>query len=150
LSEQRRGKSTAKIGSTRQVILAGVSLKIIRKPSIKPSLESDSIYVLADATPVKVPPSNPGAAAPGAAGSVQARAAGQPSEAGSIKNPGAGVSEQTKEAGQASKSGTSIDPGAADPLVERVFHVREIPSWAEPFSYYLIFGDLPASEEEAR
>jgi hypothetical protein len=115
---------------------------------IKPSLESDSIYMLADATPVKVPPPDPRAAAPGAAGSVQARAAGQPSKAGSIKNPGAVVSEQTKEAGQASKAGTSADPGAADPLVESVFHVREIPLWAELFSNYLIFGDL--SEEEAR
>jgi hypothetical protein len=101
--------------------------------------------VLADATPVKVPPLDPGAA-----DSVQARAAGQPSEAGSIENPGAAISEQTKEAGQASKASTSADPGAADPLVESVFHVREIPSWAEPFSNYLIFGDLPASEEEAR
>jgi hypothetical protein len=42
------------------------------------------------------------------------------------------------------------DPGAADPLVASVFHIREIPSWAEPFSNYLIFGDLPQDEAEAR
>jgi hypothetical protein len=42
------------------------------------------------------------------------------------------------------------DPGAADPLVASVFHIREIPSWAEPFSNYLITGDLPQDEAEAR
>jgi ribonuclease HI len=37
-----------KIGSTKQEIPAGVSLEIIHKPSIKPSAESCSIYVLED------------------------------------------------------------------------------------------------------
>jgi hypothetical protein len=44
----------------------------------------------------------------------------------------------------------SSNPGAADPLVASVFHIREIPSWAEPFSNYLITGDLPKDEVEAR
>jgi hypothetical protein len=44
----------------------------------------------------------------------------------------------------------TTDPGAADPLVASVFHIREIPSWAEPFSNYLITGDLPQDEVEAR
>jgi hypothetical protein len=35
-------------------------------------------------------------------------------------------------------------------LVESVFHIREIPSWAELFSNYLLSGDLPASEAEAK
>jgi hypothetical protein len=43
-----------------------------------------------------------------------------------------------------------MDLGAADPLVASVFHIREIPSWAEPFSNYLITGDLPQDEAEAR
>jgi hypothetical protein len=43
-----------------------------------------------------------------------------------------------------------MDPGAADPLVASVFHIREIPSWAEPFSNYLITGDLPEDKAEAR
>jgi ribonuclease HI len=38
----------SKISSTKQEIPAGVSLEIIRKPSIKPSLESGSIYVPED------------------------------------------------------------------------------------------------------
>jgi hypothetical protein len=43
-----------------------------------------------------------------------------------------------------------MDPGAANPLVASVFHIREIPSWAELFSNYLITGDLPQDKVEAR
>jgi hypothetical protein len=42
------------------------------------------------------------------------------------------------------------DPGAADPLVASVFHIRETPSWVEPFSNYLITRDLPQDAAEAR
>jgi ribonuclease HI len=52
----------SKIGSTRQAIPAGVSLEIICKPPVKPSLESNSIYVPEDPTPAKAPLPNPGAA----------------------------------------------------------------------------------------
>jgi ribonuclease HI len=117
----------SKIGSIRQAMPAGVSLEIIHKPSIKPSPKLDSICMQADPAPAKAPPPDLGAAASGAA-----------------------VSEQTKAASQSSKAGTSADPRAADPLVECVFHVREIPSWAEPFSNYLLYGDLPSSAGEAR
>jgi hypothetical protein len=55
----------SKIGSTKQDIPAGVSLEIIRKPSIKPSPESSSIYVPRDPAPTQVPPPDPGAAASG-------------------------------------------------------------------------------------
>jgi hypothetical protein len=53
-------------------------------------------------------------------------------------------------AGQSDEAGTTMDPGAADPLVASVFHIREIPSCAEPFSNYLITRDLPQDEVEAR
>jgi ribonuclease HI len=46
----------SKIGSTKQDIPARVSLEIIRKPSIKPSPESTSIYVPGDPAPAQVPP----------------------------------------------------------------------------------------------
>jgi ribonuclease HI len=42
----------SKIGSTKQEIPAGVSLEVIRKPSIKLSPESGSIFVLKDPAPV--------------------------------------------------------------------------------------------------
>jgi hypothetical protein len=53
-------------------------------------------------------------------------------------------------ADQSDKAGMTMDPGAADPLVASVFHIREIPSWAELFSNYLITRDLPQDEVEAR
>jgi hypothetical protein len=120
-------------------------LEIIRKPSIKPSLESTSIYVAEDPAPAQVPPPNPGAAASG-----PKEAAGQPSVAGSTKDSEAAVSRLVPIAGQPDEAGTMTDPGAANPLVASVFHIREIQSWAEPFSNYLITGDLPQDEAEAR
>jgi hypothetical protein len=120
-------------------------LEIIRKPSIKPLPESGSIYVPEDPAPAQMPPPNSGAAA-----SELKEAAGQLSTAGSTKDSGAVVSRPAPTAGQPIEAGASMDPGAADPLVAGVFHIREIPSWAEPFSNYLITGDLPQDEAEAR
>jgi ribonuclease HI len=73
----------SKIGSTKQDIPAGVSLKIIHKPSIKPLPESISIYVPGDPAPAQVPPPDPGAAVSGLK-----EVAGQPSAAGSTKDEG--------------------------------------------------------------
>jgi ribonuclease HI len=77
----------SKIGSTRQAILAGVSLEIIRKPSIKPSQESGSIHVPEDPAPAMAPSPNPGATA-----SEQEGAAGQPSMVGSTRDSRAAIS----------------------------------------------------------
>jgi hypothetical protein len=134
-----------KIGSTKQEIPAGVSLEIIRKPSIKPSPESGSIYVPKDPVPVWTPLPDSGATVLELKG-----AAGQPSMAGSVKDSGAAISKLAPAAGKPDEAGTSTDSGAADPLVANVFHIREIPSWKEPFSNYLITGDLPQNKTEAR
>jgi hypothetical protein len=53
----------SKIGSNRQAILAGVSLEIICKPSIKLSPEFSSIYIPEDPAPAKAPWPSPRAAA---------------------------------------------------------------------------------------
>jgi hypothetical protein len=131
----------SKIGSTRQDIPAGVSPEIIHKPSIKPSLESISIYVPGDPAPAQVPPPDPGAAVSGLK-----KAVGQPSAAGLTKDKGTAGSTPAPPAGQSGEANTTTNPGAADPLVASVFHIREIPSWAEPFSNYLITGDLLQDE----
>jgi hypothetical protein len=70
--------------------------------------------------------------------------------ADSMKDSGAADSRLNPTAGQPDKASTAMDPGVVDPLVTSVFHIREIPSWAEPFSNYLITGDLPQDEMEAR
>jgi hypothetical protein len=67
-----------------------------------------------------------------------------------MKDSGAAVSRPPPIAGQPDEAGTTTNAGTADPLVASVFHIREIPSWAEPFSNYLITGDLPQDEAEAR
>jgi hypothetical protein len=113
----------SKIGSTKQDIPTGVSLEIIRKPSIKPSSKSTSIYMPEDPAPAQVPPLDPGAAASGLK-----EAAGQPSMAISTKDSGAADSRLPPTAGQPDEASTAMDPGAADPLVASVFHIREIPS----------------------
>jgi hypothetical protein len=122
-----------------------VSLEVIRKPSIKPSPESSSIFVPEDLAPVQAPLPDPGAIA-----SEIKKAADQPSAAGSTKDSGDAVAKPAPADSQPDEAGTLMDPGAADPLVASVFHIREIPSWAEPFSNYLITGDLPQDEAEAR
>jgi hypothetical protein len=67
-----------------------------------------------------------------------------------MKDMGTADSMPAPSARQPDEAGTTTNPGAADPLVASVFHIREIPSWAEPFSNYLITGDLPQDEAEAR
>jgi hypothetical protein len=135
----------SKIGSTKQDIPAGVSLEIIRKPSIKPSPESGSIFVPEDPALANIPLLDSGAIA-----SELKELASQPCAAGLTKDLGAAVSRPAPTASQPDGAGTSMDPGAADPLVAIVFHIREIPSWAEPFSNYLITRDLPKDEAKAR
>jgi hypothetical protein len=67
-----------------------------------------------------------------------------------MKDSGAAVSRTAPAAGQPDEAGTTMDPRAADPLVASVFHIQEIPSWVEPFSNYLMTGDLPQDEAEGR
>jgi hypothetical protein len=94
------------IGSTKQDILAGVSLKIIRKPSIKPSPESTSIYMPEDPAPAQVPPPDLGAAALGLKEAVS-----QPSVAGSTKDSGASISGLAPTSGQPDEADTMTDGG---------------------------------------
>jgi ribonuclease HI len=84
----------SKISSTKQEIPAGVSLEIICKPSIKPSPESDSIFVPKDLAPVQAPLPDLGAAA-----SEIKEAAGQPSVASSTKDSEAAISKPAPAAG---------------------------------------------------
>jgi hypothetical protein len=132
----------SKIGSTKEDIPTGISLEVIRKPSIKPSPESGSIFMPEDPALAQTP--LPGL---GAAASELKEAADQPSAASSTKDSGAMPASAPC---QSDEAGTLTDLGAADPLVASVFHIWEIPSWAEPFSSYLITGDLPKDEAEAR
>jgi hypothetical protein len=86
----------------------------------------------------------------GAAASRLKEAAGLPNMASSVKDSGATISRLAPIADQSDEAGTTTDLGATNPLVTSVFHIREIPSWAEPFSNYLLTRDLPQDKVEAR
>src|SRR3954469_8328840 len=90
-SRQRASRYPARIGSTRQAIPTGVSLQRLLKPSIKPSPESDSIFV---------PPS------PDAAGSCLKGQAG---------GPGASIGGAGTSAGGSGTSVIAPDPGTSEP-----------------------------------
>ena len=81
----------ARIGSTRQEIPTGVALQHLLKPSIKPSPESDSIFVPPD---------------PDAAGSSSKNEAG---------GPGTSIVGQGVSAGGSGTSVVTPDPGTASP-----------------------------------
>ena len=147
--ENEVADALSKLGSTRQAIPAGVSLERISKPSIKPSPESESIYIPADpdppaagAAPQAETPSGrkdstaPGAAdpAPGAADSVPGAAV--ISSGTDIITPGAAVSG-------------SQAPAAAGSAGVAVLTVVTASSWAQPILAYLENGDLPPDEVEA-
>ncbi|XP_010229805.1 uncharacterized protein LOC104582151 [Brachypodium distachyon] len=71
-AENEAADTLSKLGSTRQAIPAGVALEHLRKPSIKPSPESESIFIPAsseaDVTPMDIGSgsgsSNPGTERP--------------------------------------------------------------------------------------
>ena len=54
-TENEAADVLSKLGSSRQAIPAGISLEHLRKPSIKPSPESDSIFVPGIPEPEAVP-----------------------------------------------------------------------------------------------
>jgi hypothetical protein len=54
-AENEAADTLSKLGSSRQAIPTGISLEHLRKPSIKPSLESESIFILANPEPDVIP-----------------------------------------------------------------------------------------------
>jgi ribonuclease HI len=100
----------SKIGSTKQDILAGVSLKIVRKPSIKPSLESGSIFVPEDPALAQMPLPDSGAAA-----SELKEAADQSSRASSTKDSGAAVSRPAPQPANQTKPTRRLTQGLPIP-----------------------------------
>ena len=169
----------AKIGSTRVAIPAGVSLEHIRKPSIRPSPDSDSIYC-----PEETEPLAGGARIDsGASEPVQPAGAKRKTGSGSTSpnakrqrgddSPHPGATSPHPGAASPHPGATSSDPGAgsaplppppptgSDPhlepvrqeiaaMVHSILAVKETPYWAQPILDYLVSGVLPQDEVEAR
>jgi transcription antitermination factor NusG len=160
----------SKLGSSRESIPPGISLEHLRKPSIKPLPESSSIYVPPspeEAVPMELDAGasldNPGTAllvprtGPTYAVSVVFRS----------KDKGKGKMYQeivSVYPGTApTHPGTDISvPGTLQPMEidyvsvevmeidQAVFTVREVPSWARPIMDFLVDGQVPTDETEAR
>ena len=117
-AENEAADILSKIGSSRQAIPAGISLEHLRKPSIKPSPESESIFIPANPEPDVVPmdvdvgisSSNPGTSRP-IPGTAQL-------------NSG---TSQPMSANPMSVESMSVEPMLID---EVVFTVHTVPSWA--------------------
>ena len=113
----------SKLGSSRQAIPPGIALEHLRKPSIKPSPESESIFI---------PSAEPG---------------GDPMDidfGSTSANPGTHLPNLRIPSDPA----TSAEAMAIEPMEidEPIFPARSVPSWAQPFMDYLAEGKLPEDE----
>jgi hypothetical protein len=168
-AQNEAGDTLSKLGSSRESIPPGISLEHLRKPSIKPSPESSSIYVPPspeEAVPMEI---DAGASSdnPGTVLSVSGTG---PTHAVSavFRNRDKGKGKMYQEIvpvylGTAlAYPGTDpFVPGTSQPMeinyvsVEKmeidqaVFTVREVPSWARPIMDFLADGQVPADETEA-
>ncbi|XP_071681616.1 uncharacterized protein [Lolium perenne] len=144
----------SKIGSTRQAIPPGVALAVLKKPSIIPSPDSDSIFVPAD--PGAAQP-NPGASSPKSGANKPNPPASMPNPATSQSNPGAsspnsGASKPNPPASKPDPATMQSNPEAPtqEALLVSVFEIRCVPSWAQEFLSYLTDGVLPDDRVQAR
>jgi transcription antitermination factor NusG len=153
----------SKLGSSRESIPPSISLEHLRKPSIKPSPESSSIYVPPspkEAIPMEI---DAGASSdnPGTALSVP--------RTGPIYAVSAVFQSRDKGKGKMYQEivlvypGTDISVlGTSRPMEidyvsvemmeidQAVFTIREVPSWVRPIMDFLVDGQVPADETEAR
>jgi ribonuclease HI len=153
----------SKLGSSKESIPLGISLEHLRKPSIKPLPESSSIYVPPspeEAVPMEIDAvassDNPRTAlsVPGTGPTYAVTAVFQSKSKGKGKMyqevvpayPGTTLSvsgtSQPMEINYVSVEVMEID--------QPVFTTREVPSWARTIMDFMVDGQLPADEAEAR
>ena len=150
-AENDAADALSKLGSTRRSIPVDVSLEHIKEPSIKPSPESESIFIPADLkAPDAIAPDSARtsgqkthSAAPGAAGSA-ATAPGAPDcvPRAAFISSGADVVMQ-----EAISSSSSEAPAAGsmalESIVAAVLVVVTAPSWTQPFRDFLGMASSP-------
>ncbi|KAK1650700.1 hypothetical protein QYE76_068505 [Lolium multiflorum] len=125
-AENEAADTLSKLGSSRQEIPPGIALAHLRVPSIKPSPESESIFVPeSHVVPMEIDEGNPGTT---------------PANSGTIPVNSGTATPMPEEA-------MLVDSMDID---MPVFVVREAPSWVEPIKEFLINGTLPVDENESR
>jgi ribonuclease HI len=159
----------SKLGSSRESISPGISLEHLRKPSIKPSLESSSIYVMPspeEAVPMEIDASASSDNSGTALSVPRARLTYAVTAVFRSRSKGKGKMYQEvvpPYPGTApTYSGTALLVlGTLQPMEinyvsievveidQAVFTAREVPFWARPIMDFLVNGQLPADEAEA-
>jgi hypothetical protein len=158
------------LGSSRESIPPGISLEHLRKPSIKPSPESLSIYVLLspeEAAPMEI---DAGASSDNPRTALSVPGTGPTYTVTTVfrsRSKGKGRMYQevvlTYPGTTPAYPGTALlVPGTSQPMEidyvsvevmeidQPVFTAREVPSWARPIMNFMVNGQLPADEAEAR
>jgi hypothetical protein len=168
-AQNEAADTLSKLGSSRESILPGILLEPLRKPSIKPSPESSSIYVPPspeEAVPMEidararseVPRTALSALGIGPAYVVSAVFRSRDKGKGKMYQEIVPVFPGTAPAypgTDPSVSGTSqpmeIDYVSAEVMEidQAVFTTREVPLWSRPIMDFLMDGKVPADEIEA-
>jgi hypothetical protein len=159
----------SKLGSSRESIPPGISLEHLRKPSIKPSPESTSIYVPPspeEEVPMEIDvgasSDNPGtlSSVPGTGPTYAMTVAFQSKSKDKGKMYQEVVPAYRGTAPAYPRTDLSV-PGTSQPMEidyvsvevmeidQAVFTVREVPSWARPIMDFMVKGEVPADEAEA-
>ena len=143
-NDNDQADALARIGSTRQAIPSGIALQRLLKPSVKPSPESDSIFVPAPL---------------GEVGSDSKKAAVKagPGTAAIAKTPeldprATPVGQGTSLTQQAVVDSNPLPPSPTALVQVALLAVEEIaaPSWAQPILKFLVNKELPTDETSAR
>ena len=161
----------SKLGSSRDAIPPEVALEHLRKPSIRPSMQSESIPMApepgSEAIPMDVDKGK-SIAVSADSGTVQSDpGTSQPMEGVVVSaNPAVVPILETLssdvimaishfvDAISANPGTAESDPGTSQLLLaethEKIFIIREVPTWVQPIMAYLTEGILPEDETMAR
>jgi ribonuclease HI len=162
-AQNEAADTLSRLVSSRNSIPPGISLEHLRKPSIKPSPESSSIYVPPSPEDAVLMEIDAGARSDNLGIALSVPGTGPTYAVSAVfwsRNKGKGKMYQ--EVVPVYPGTDPSVPGTSQPMeidcvsVERmeidlaVFTVREVPSWACPIMNFLVDGQVPADETEAR
>jgi ribonuclease HI len=169
-AQNEAADTLSKLGSSRDSIPPDISLEHLRKPSIKPSPESSSIYVPPSPEDVVLMEIDAGASSDNPGTSLSVPGTGPTYAVSAVfwsRNKGKGKMYQEVvpvypgTAPAYPRTDPSV-PGTSQPMEidyvsvkmmevdQAVFTVREVPSWARPIMDFLVDGQVLADENEAR
>ena len=156
-ADNEQADALARIGSTRQAIPTGVALQRLLKPSIKPSPESDSIFMPPDpeaaGSGLKNQAGDPGTSVVGPGTSATSSGTATPGSGTIVAGSGTAVVGPEAAPTQQAAADSSISSPSPPALVAvAVLAIEEVtaPSWAQSILNFLKNQDLPADETEAR